>query len=389
MRISGQGEFAWQWLLTLVAPLLPLALVVTGVLADPRAIAGAAAACALIAIVPAWLRVQRQNGRLAALATCLEAVAQGDCDLSPRLPLEGGAELLRVAGAFNALMERLQTSLRTVKDGVEHLAGSTGRVAAASSQVMEDSKSQHDASASTVAAVEQTTASINHVADHTRETAEISRHASSLSAQGEQVARETVQEMTRIAEAMKDSARLISSLSQRSKDISGIVKVIKDIAEQTNLLALNAAIEAARAGEQGRGFAVVADEVRKLAERTAGATTEISGMIEAIQSEVTSAVGNLGARNEQVGQVVKLAEQVAGALAEINAGAKKTQERIQEISVAATQQGAASSQIAGNIERIAKMAEQNNAAVAEAANSARYIDDLAIKLRDDFLRFKA
>jgi methyl-accepting chemotaxis protein len=188
---------------------------------------------------------------------------------------------------------------------------------------------------------------------------------------------------------MQDSARLIASLSQRSQEISGIVKVIKDIAEQTNLLALNAAIEAARAGEQGRGFAVVADEVRKLAERTGNATTEIGGMIEAIQSEVSSAVGNLGARNEQVGQVVKLAEQVAGALAEINAGARKTQERIQEITAAASEQGAASNQIAGNIEHIARMAEKNSAAVAEAANSARYVDELATRLRDDVLRFTA
>jgi len=253
--------------------------------------------------------------------------------------------------------------------------------------VVDGAHTQCAAAESTAAAFEQNASSIKQVAEQTRETAEISQQASGLSVRGEQAARETALEMTRIAEAMQESARMISSLSQRSKDISGIVKVIKDIAEQTNLLALNAAIEAARAGEQGRGFAVVADEVRKLAERTASATTEISGMIEAVQSEVTAAVGNLGARNEQIGQAVKLAEQVAGTLAEINEGAIRTQQHIQGITNAATEQGVASSQIAGDIGRIAQMAAQNNTVVAEAANSARYVDELAAKLRDEISRF--
>ena len=318
-------------------------------------------------------------------------MGNGSVDLTHRLPLEGDvqSETYRLAHGFNSLMETLQGTVRAVMSGADHLAGTAGKMAAASTQLATASHSQCDAAASTAAAVEQSTASINHVASQTRETAEISRNASDLSARGEQVARETAEEMTRIANSMQDSARLISSLNQHSQGISGIVKVIKDIAEQTNLLALNAAIEAARAGEQGRGFAVVADEVRKLAERTAGATTEITGMIEAIQTEVTSAVDNLGARNEQIGQAVKLAEQVAGALAEINDGARKTQERIQEITNAASEQGAASHQIAGNIERIAQMAEQNNAAVAEAANSARYVDELAAQLRSEVLRFRA
>ena len=389
MQVSAQGEAIWQVIVATGVALLPPALVFTGAVADARAVAGIAAGCTIVALLPLLLRMQQNRRRLNALAASLEAMTSGTCDLTQRLPAAGSAEFVRVANAVNAFIENLRSALRIVKDSIDHLAGSAGKVAAASSQVAASSHSQSDAAASTAAAVEQSTASINHVAEQTRETAEISRHASSLSEHGEQVARETAQEMTRVAESMQDSARLISKLSERSQDISGIVKVIKDIAEQTNLLALNAAIEAARAGEQGRGFAVVADEVRKLAERTAAATTEISGMIEAIQTEVTSAVGNLGARNDQIGHAVKLAEQVAGALAEINAGARQTQDRIQEINNAASEQGAASHQIAGNIERIAQMAEQNNAAVADAANSARYVDELATQLRTEVLRFTA
>jgi len=389
MQNSGQGGFAWQVIPTVGAALVPLGLAVAGVVTDARTVAAVAAACAVAAMVPAWLGMHKNKQTLAELAGGLEAMSTGSCDLTQRLQVNGDGDVARVGRAVNALMAHLQTSLSAIKQSVEHLAGSAGKTAAASSQVANAANSQCDAAASTAAAVEQSAASINLVADQTRETAEISRHASGLSAQGEQVARETAVEMSRIADSMKDSARLISSLSERSQNISGIVKVIKDIAEQTNLLALNAAIEAARAGEQGRGFAVVADEVRKLAERTAAATTEISDMIEAIQGEVTSAVGNLGARDEQVGQAVKLAEQVAGALAEINAGARKTESRIQDITNAANEQGAASREIAGNIERIAQMAKSNNAAVMEAANSARYVDELAAQLRTEVLRLNA
>jgi len=381
-----------EFVLPAVGLLVPLVMeVMAGDRISPRMASMLASALMVIAIVPLWFYARSLRRRIGTLADQFETMSQGSVDLTQRLPLDGEphSETYRLAHGFNVLMETLQGTVRAVMSGAEHLAGTAGKMAAASTQLAAASNSQCDAAASTAAAVEQSTASINHVADQTRETAEISRHASDLSARGEQVARETAGEMTRIADSMQDSARLISSLSEHSQNISGIVKVIKDIAEQTNLLALNAAIEAARAGEQGRGFAVVADEVRKLAERTASATTEISSMIEAIQTEVTAAVGNLGTRNEQIGQAVKLAEQLAGALAEINEGARKTQERIQEITNAASEQGAASHQIAGNIERIAQMAEQNNAAVAEAANSARYVDELAAQLRSEVLRFRA
>ena len=314
--------------------------------------------------------------------------AQRSSDLTQRVVVTGRDEISQMGRAFNELMESLQDTLNRVMADALQVSTAATQMAAASTQITESSRLQSESAASTAAAVEEVTVSINQVADNTRETRSVSEQACVLSTEGEKSARAAAEQMLGTAQSVGLSMELIERLSVRSKEISGIVKVIRGIAEQTNLLALNAAIEAARAGEQGRGFAVVADEVRKLAERTSSSTSEISGMIEAIQGEVGRAVDNLKANNEQVAQGKSLAEQVAATLARINQGARITMERINDISSAASEQGTASNDIARNVEKIAQMTEENSAAITQASSTARDLEALATRLHADVAQFK-
>jgi methyl-accepting chemotaxis protein len=316
------------------------------------------------------------------------AEAQRESDLRKRVEVAGRDEIADMAHAFNALMESLQGTLVRVREDAEQVSTAATQMVAASGHITNSSRVQSESAASTAAAVEQVTVSINQVAENTRETRGVSEQACKLSSEGEQSARAAADQMLDTAESVGHSMQLIEQLSQRSLDISGIVKVIRDIAEQTNLLALNAAIEAARAGEQGRGFAVVADEVRKLAERTASSTSEISSMIEAVQSEVARAVENLKENNEQVARGKSLAEQVAATLARINEGARITMERINDISSAAAEQSTASNDIARNVEKIAQMTEENSLSVSQASVSAQALQSLASRLHGEVAQFR-
>ncbi len=309
-------------------------------------------------------------------------------DLTQRVAVDGNDEISQMGQAFNALMSSLQVALGNAAGGAQVVSTSASEMAAASSQITANVHAQLEAASATAAAIKEVTASIQRVAENSCETRRDSEESASLSEAGERAARATAEQMARTTASVGESMRLIENLSQRSHDISGIVKAIRDIAEQTNLLALNAAIEAARAGEQGRGFAVVADEVRKLAERTSASTGEIATMIEAVQTEVAAAVSNLQTNNEQVAAGKKLAEEVAATLSSINTGVHATMRRINDISAAATEQGAASNDIARNIEKIAQMTQETNTTIALAAQSAQQLDTLSANLRADFAQFK-
>jgi methyl-accepting chemotaxis protein len=195
--------------------------------------------------------------------------------------------------------------------------------------------------------------------------------------------------MSRISDSVNQSARLIQTLGEHSDQISAIVNVIKEIADQTNLLALNAAIEAARAGEQGRGFAVVADEVRKLAERTSKSTEEISAMISNIQIGTTGAVSSMEEGSTRVRDGVKMARQAGESMLKIRSGAEQVIASVSEIMSALKEQSIASGQVAGNVEQIARMTEQNNAEVQEIARTAEHLEQLAASLQSSVSQFKA
>jgi methyl-accepting chemotaxis protein len=348
----------------------------------------AALVCATVLLTLFGWRVMRAiTVPVAAMQRAL-VEAQRANDLTQRVEVKSGDEIGQMARAFNSLMETLQGTLKKVVDGAHEVSSAAAQMATASSQITQSARVQSESAASTAAAVEQVTVSIGQVAESTRETRVASEQACQLSQAGEKTARDTASQMMKTADSVGQSMQLIENLSRRSNEISGIVKVIRDIAEQTNLLALNAAIEAARAGEQGRGFAVVADEVRKLAERTSTSTSEIAAMIEAIQGEVHSAVGNLKANNEQVAQGRGLAEEVAALLTRINDGARSTMQRIHDISSAASEQTTASTAIAKNVERVAQMTEETSAAAGQASTVADQLESLASKLHGEVARFR-
>ena len=192
----------------------------------------------------------------------------------------------------------------------------------------------------------------------------------------------------RIAETVQASATQIGELGQHAEQISSIVGVIKGIAEQTNLLALNAAIEAARAGEQGRGFAVVADEVRLLAQRTANSTQEITEMVDKIQLGTREAVSSMDVGVNQVKSGVEQAQQAGEAIVNIRTSSGNVVRVVDQISLALREQTAASQDVARNVERIAQMSQQNSQAVEETTETARSLQQLAQNLEQQVNVFR-
>jgi methyl-accepting chemotaxis protein len=315
--------------------------------------------------------------------------AQRDNDLTVRARGAGSDELGQAMDAFNALMEHWQQTVGRLKHDAARLSGASTSVASATRDIAGQAQAQSEAASSTVASVEKVSVSISQVAEHAEQTQGIAQQATALSESGRETMRKAAQSMTRLAGSVQDSARLIEALAKRSAEISTIVEVIRDISEQTNLLALNAAIEAARAGEQGRGFAVVADEVRKLAERTGASTTEISALTGTIQAEVASAVAQLKQSTTQVDEGVGLSAEVEQALAQIQDGAGSTRNFVGDIAWAAAEQRSASQDIAKHVERIARMAEDSSRAIEVATDAARDLETLATAVNSQVSQFRA
>jgi methyl-accepting chemotaxis protein len=344
----------------------------------------AALAVALLLFV--WKLSRDLDVSLRNVFTALDQLGTGD--LTTRLPVESKDEIAGIANAVNVFVGKTHDLVAQLHDGATRISEASSQLAVASSQIAADSREQSEAAASMAATVEQVTVSIGQVSDHAKDAYEVSQKSGQLSSQSSEVVHAASAEMTQISASVRDSSAVIQQLGMRSNEITAIVNTIKDIADQTNLLALNAAIEAARAGEQGRGFAVVADEVRKLAERTTHSTSEISGMIGKIQADTELAVKSMDEGVKRVDEGAVLAVQAEDSISQVKLSAEHVQEVMDNISAALREQSAASNDIATKVEQIAHMAEENDQAVQNNNAAVRAMEALAVSLKGSVALYK-
>ena len=328
--------------------------------------------------------ILRQVGGEPAEAIDLMARASAG-DLTVNVPPAPAGSML---ASFATMVAAIRAMAREIGQGSETLVTNAERISTAAREVSISSHQQADATSAMAAAIEQMTVSINHISSSAQDTRNESLRSAELAEQGEGRVEDAVRAMTTISESASQTAERIRSLEERAQQVSSIAGVIKEIAAQTNLLALNAAIEAARAGEAGRGFAVVADEVRKLAERTSTATVEIEEMLQGIQSETGEAVQVMGAALPQVNAGVDMAQNAAESLRGIRESAANTLDRINDVADATHEQSAASTSIAQKVEHIAQMVEQTSAAMQNTAATAESLEKLAAELNTLVRRFK-
>ncbi|RKT60724.1 methyl-accepting chemotaxis sensory transducer with Cache sensor [Azonexus fungiphilus] len=327
--------------------------------------------------------IRTLGGDPAAASAITRRIAAGD--LSSPVDCPPGENLL---ADIRAMQDTLRTMISTIVSNAEHVASAADQLLNASEEVADRARQQSDAASSMAASVEEMAVSIDQVKENAGEAHGISQQSAVISEEGAGVIHTAASEMRKISEAVQASSEIVEDLGRQSDQITSIVNTIREIADQTNLLALNAAIEAARAGEQGRGFAVVADEVRKLAERTSLSTTEIAEMVTKIQNGTRSAVGSMQSGVAKVSKGVELANQAGDSIERIRDGAQRVTFVVNGISDSISEQSQASNDIAQKLETIAQMSEESAIAVRHTADAARRLHTLSGELHEAVARFR-
>jgi twitching motility protein PilJ len=317
--------------------------------------------------------------------TVVSQIARGDLTLRGNVTSDA---LGNVVDSVNYMLDNFTQVLRRVRDAATDVSSSANEILTASETMATGATQQDHEITNTSSAVEELTVSMKQVSNNAEASAEAARRALDAAEQGNRSVRDTLEGMQRIRSSVQATAKKIKSLGDRSLEISEIINVINDITEQTNLLALNAAIEAARAGEAGRGFAVVADEVRKLAEHSRTATKDIAALIKAIQAETNEAVVVMeeGTREVEVG--ARLADQAGKALEAISAVVRQSAELVQEISLASKQQVRGTEGVANAMQIISGITRQTSQGARQTARSMEQMVKMSEQLNEALSQFR-
>jgi len=309
-------------------------------------------------------------------------------DLTVQLQEGGTSETGQLLSAMKTMVDKLKGVIVDIREASAQVAAGSERLSASSEEISRTMHDQTNRSSQIATAAEEMSQTVIDIAKNASSIAQSSADTSAIAHKGSTIVSQSVAETKTVAETVNKSAVVMQTLGEKSTQIGEIVAVINDIADQTNLLALNAAIEAARAGEQGRGFAVVADEVRKLAERTAKATAEISQMIGAIQGEVDNAVNAMNQTNKQVDVGLRYSVEAGEQLESIVSSVSSLQNMIQQIASATEEMSSTSEAISGDIQAVAGGAREISTGAEDIAHASSELAHLSAKLKSIVDRFK-
>lgn len=334
-----------------------------------------------------WLVARSITGITARMLALIHQVAANNL-AAEDIFVNSNDELGKAALALNHMKNNLREIIQTIAGTAEHVASASEEISSSAQQSVQGAETQKDQAVQVATAMQEMSATVMQVSDNSQRAAEAARSAELKAREGGTIVEETLNKMRTIAASVSATASKMTELGKSSVQIGNIIGVIDDIADQTNLLALNAAIEAARAGEQGRGFAVVADEVRKLAERTTTATKEIAQMIQNIQDETKIAVQAMEDGNKQVEDGVRSTAQAGSSLKEIIGMSEQVGEMITHIATAATEQASATEQVNSNMDQIALLVKESAVGSQQSAKACQDLSSLALDLQGMVGKFR-
>ncbi len=343
----------------------------------------------LVAALVSALFARRITGRLTGVVSVADGIAAGD--LSARSATDGrqpGDEIGLLMAAMSSMRAALRTTIGDTRGEADALSAAARGLGDGVQQLEHSVGGQHQAASAIAARVEEVTVSIGEVAARTGEASRAAQDSDERARAGRDIVSRLIEEIGRVSTVVSTASDGVAGLAQESQRISDIVQVIREIADQTNLLALNAAIEAARAGEQGRGFAVVADEVRKLAERTAQSTGQITAMVGAIQDSTRQVVSRIDEGVSAVGNSVDHARRAGETIDALQDAARRVAELINDIDLALREQSAASHEVARRVEEIAGNAENTSRVTSATAGSAQTLLEMAGRMQANVSRFR-